>query len=645
MTALAGLWHFDGQPDVANSCSRMLAAQAVYGPQAGAQWSGSDVALGRRLMPFLPEDVFDRQPLIGGGGRYVLIADLRLDNREELVEALQIPPQQARGLCDAAVLLAAIERWEEACLDRILGDYAFVLWDSARRCLLLARDPMGQRPLCYHRGNKFFALASMPKGLHALPEVPRAPDEDSIAELVVLLPDFGTQTSFRGIERVEPGHVVAVTANHLAARRYWQPRRHTVVMRGPEEYGEALRGLLDQAVRCRLRGAQNVGAELSGGLDSGAVAATAARLLAPSGRKVVAFTAVPRAGYDDQAPRNRIVDEGPYAAATAALYANMEHVLIRSEGRSPLDDFDRSFFLFDGPPGGVSNLAWSFSMFDAVQERKLKVLLSGDVGNLGLSYNGLELLPELFSRGRWFRLWKEARALVSPGRMRWRGVLANTLGPWCPAAIWLWLNKIVSGYHWDVISHTAIHPRRFAELDFSSRARKRDMDFSYRPWKDGFSMRLWALRNFDPGNYKKGVWGGWHIDERDPLADVRLLEFCLAVPTEQFLSKGTQRSLALRALSDRLPKVVLEEPFRGLQAADWHESLTAQRERIAVEIDRLTACPPAAKVLDLPRLHRLVENWPTAGWERDEVIALYRYTLLRAICAGRFLSWTTGGNN
>jgi asparagine synthase (glutamine-hydrolysing) len=645
MTALAGLWRFDGRPDAAEGCARILASQQLYGPHAVAQWTASDVALGRRLMRVLPEDAFDRQPLIGGGGRYVLIADIRLDNRNELADALQISSSQSRNLCDAAILLAAIERWEESYFDRIVGDYAFALWDSVRRRLLLVRDPLGQRPLHYHRGNKFFAFASMPKGLHALSEVPYAPDEDRLAESLVLMPETGTQSFFRGIERVEPGHVVTITATSFCARSHWQPRRRTVALRGPQAYTDAIRELLDQAVRCRLRGAEDkVGADLSGGFDSGAVAATAARLMAGSGGRVIAFTAVPREGYEDCPPRNRLVDEGPYAAATAALYPNIEHVLIRSKDRSPLDGLDRAFFLCDRPRRNMANSVWGDSINDAARERKLKVVLNGAAGNLGLSYDGMELLPELLLAGRWFRLWREARALVAADRFRWRGVLANTFGAWCPAPVWAWLSRIVQGGDWDVTSYTAINPRRFAELDLRARARKCEMDFVYRPWKDGFSMRLWALRAGDPGNYNKGVLGGWHIDGRDPTADVRLLEFCLTVPTEQFLSNGIQRALARRALVDRLPKLVLENPRRGSQAADWHERLTAVRDRVQIELDQLDACPEAAQSLNLPRLHRLVDNWPTSGWGRPEVNFAYRYTLLRAIAVGYFLRRATRAN-
>src|SRR5262245_5725033 len=245
MTALAGLWRFDGRPDAAEGCERMLAAQSLYGPHHKAQWSDKMVAFGRRLFRVLPEDAFDRQPLIGGGGRYVLVADVRLDNREQLTEALGIPAPQARTLCDAAILLAAVERWDESCLERLVGDYAFAAWDATRRRLLLARDPLGWRPLHYHRGNQFFAFSSMPKGLHALPEVPYGPDEDRIAEFVALIPETGTQSYFLGIERVEPGHVTTVTKDQLVTRRHWQPNRRQIALGRPEEYSEALRELLD----------------------------------------------------------------------------------------------------------------------------------------------------------------------------------------------------------------------------------------------------------------------------------------------------------------------------------------------------------------------------------------------------------------
>jgi asparagine synthase (glutamine-hydrolysing) len=645
MTALAGLWHFDGRPDAAQNCARMLAAQEVYGRHDGAQWSDGDVALGRRLMRVLPEDNFDGQPLIGGGGRYILVADIRLDNREDLAAALGIPPLQASTLCDASILLAALERRGESCLERVVGDYAFAFWDGRRRRLLLGRDPLGQRPLHYHRSKRLFAFASMPKGLHALSEVPYAPNEERIAECLALMPETGSQSFFHGVERVEPGHLVWITLDGLTSRRHWQPSASRLELRRPEDYSETLRALLDQAVKCRLRGTGDVGVYLSGGLDSGAVASTAARLLANSDRRIVAFTGVPREGYDGPIPRNRIINEGPLAAATAALYPNIDHVLVPNEGGSPLNDLDRSFFLFDRPVvNGLAGAAWSNSFTHAVQKRKLKVILGGNLGNMGLSYNGLELLPELLSSGRWLHLLREARALVGSRRMRWRGVMANTLGPWCPENLWRWLNRKINGHSLEIGNYAALNPRRLAELDIVGRAKASNLDLSYRPWKNGLAMRLWALQRMDPGNFRKGGLGGWQLDHRDPTADVRLLEFCLSVPTEQFMRGGVQRSLARRALADRLPPEVLQEHRRGLQVADWHEDLTGARRHILDELGRLEQCAAASRALDLPRLHRLAENWPAGGWERDEVILPYRYALLRAIAVGHFLRRATGAN-
>jgi asparagine synthase (glutamine-hydrolysing) len=229
-------------------------------------------------------------------------------------------------------------------------------------------------------------------------------------------------------------------------------------------------------------------------------------------------------------------------------------------------------------------------------------------------------------------------------RMRWRGVLARTFGPWCPPTLWVWLHRLANGHALEVGNYTAIHPRLLAEFDFLARAKARNRDLVCRPWKDGFAMRLWGLRRRDPGNYRKGGLGLLQVDHRDPTADVRLLEFCLAVPTEQFLRDGIPRALARLALADRLPKQVLEEPRRGLPVADWHEDLTLARHQIADELNHLEACPAAATTLDLARLRRLTENWPSAGWEREEVSMPYSLALERAISTGHFLRRVTGGN-
>jgi asparagine synthase (glutamine-hydrolysing) len=622
----------------------MLAAQKIYGPQDERCWSDGPLALGRRLFRTVPEDVSDRQPLQSRDGQLTLVADVRLDNRDELITALGLTSGDARQKSDADLLLACLERWGEGACDRLVGDFAFALWDASAQKLLLARDFLGQRPLHYHRARGLFAFASMPKGLHALAEIPRAPDEQMVAEFLVLMPQSGPRSFFTDIARVEPGHIVTVTRNGVASRCYWQPQRPRAGRR-PGDYVEGLRHHIDQAVQARLRGANGaVGTNLSAGLDSAAVTATAARLLAPRGGRVVAFTAVPREGYSGPDPRYRFGDEGPLAAATVAMYPNIEHVRIRSSAVSPLDGNDRNFFLFDRPMLSPSNMTWISAINQAARERKLGVMLIGAMGNMSVSYNGLELLPELLRAGRLIELSRMASRLVGNSGMRWRGVLVQIFGPYAPMRLWQWANKTFLGHNQDVVAYSAIRAERLAELDFAEIARQRDLDFSYRPWRDGFAMRLWVMRRNDPGNMNKGMLAGWGIDRRDPLADRRLVEYCLSIPTEEYVAGGVQRALAKRALADRLPQSVLNEQKKGYQAADWHEGLTAARAEIAVELDRLATSNPAAKTLDLERMKRLVEDWPAAGWERAEISQPYRLALMRGISAGRFLRKASGAN-
>jgi asparagine synthase (glutamine-hydrolysing) len=645
MSAIAGIWRIAGGPEAAESCERMLSAQSIYGSYKSGVWSEGPVALGRRLAKLLPEDVYDDQPLIGAGGRYVLVADLRLDNRDEMIAMLAISATQAKSMCDAALLLAAIERWGPDCCGRLVGDYAFALWDAAERRLVLARDFLGGRPLHYFRGGGFVAVASMPKGLHALHEIPRAPDEERLAEFLTPMPGCGSATFFRDIEKVEASSIVTIDASGVRTRRHWQWSGRKLALSRSEDYVEGLRHHLDQAVRCRLRGANGaVAAHLSAGLDSSSVAATAARLLAPSGGKVVAFTAVPGAGYDLPAPKYKIGDEGPLAALTAAMHPNIEHVLVRSGHCSPLDGLDRSFFLYDCPVPNICNNVWESAIADEARRRKLTVLLTGQLGNMTLSYDGGELLAELVRARQWMQWGRAAAAIVRARHRRLRGVMAASVGPWLPPRLWLWFTRIFHGYNYEINRYSAIDPARLAELDLPARARARGFDFSQRPRKDGVAIRLRLLCRMDLGNYTLGTLGGWGLDMRDPTADRRLVEFCLSVPTEEFYKNGVPRALAKRALADRLPAEVLGAKARGLQAIDWHEGLTAARPQLAEEISRLEQIAPAERALDLKRMRRLVENWPSEGWHRPEVSQAYRVALLRGISTGHFIRRASGAN-
>jgi asparagine synthase (glutamine-hydrolysing) len=633
MSALAGVWRLDGAPGADADCARMLAALAPYGPHADAWRNEAEIALGRRLFRVLPEDRHDTGPVALPRGGW-LVADVRLDNRPELEGDLMIAPGQAPLMADPALLAAAWTRWGEGCLERLVGDYAVAVWDAGRRRLLLARDPFGHRPLNYHRGRGFFAFASMPVGLHVLTGTPPTPDEASLAAFLALRPEEGSATFFGGVERVEAGGLVIVDRSGVAAHRHYAPAIRPLRLATSGDYAEALREHLDQAVAAQLRGAERgVGAHLSSGWDSGAVAATAARLLAPQGGRVAAFTAAPRAGYAGPAPRGRHGDESPGAQAVAALYPNMDHVVVRGDARSPLADLDRDIALSGRPALNPCNHLWVNDLNATARARGLNVMLTGDFGNLGLSDDGQDALPELFLSGDWLRWWRLVRAVVGAGALSSAGALAASLEPAAPSFV-ATLRRLAGRPRSRPGAHSALPPGHWPRPTIGASARPVGRT----------ARRLAALIRLDPAAYGKAALAAYQIDMRDPLTDRRLVEFCLSIPVDRLIAGGRLRGLARLALADRLPASTLESATRGYQAVDWHEGLSSDRAAVEGDLERLARVPAGARLLDLERLRVLTARWPTGDWHRDEAIEDYRMALLRGLAAGRFLTRTLGVN-
>lgn len=632
MSAIGGVWRLDGAPSAADECARVLNAQAIYGPHASGQWNDGDLALGRRLFRLLPEDRYDTQPLIGASGA-ALVADIRLDNRADLQGELCVSAADARSLCDAGLLLAAWERWGEACFDHLVGVYAFAVWEPAKRRLILARDPLGQRPLHYHRTAGRLVFASMPAGVLTLADSPAAPDEARLTEFMAQVPYRGPRSFYRDVERVEPGTLLVFGQTSARTQTHWSPR-YSPGLGVRDDLVEALRAHLDQAVEAQLRGlSDTVGAHLSSGWDSTAVTATAARLVGSRGGRVVAFTAVPKVGAEWSAPKNRHGDEGRLAAIQADLFDNIEHVRVMSDGRSPLDGFDADDVLGGGPVLNPCNRVWASDIDRAARARGISVLLTGDYGNATLTYRGTDGLRDLAAGRRWTRWLRQARGLVRAGHLRWRGVFAASFEEVGPKALWAALRRLNGEWVAPPGAHSALRPAVWAEITKGTG-----------PSGDTFERRLSSLNLSDAGGYLKASLARWGVDLRSPLADRRLVEFCLSIPWEQIVADGAAPFLPQVVLADRVAPQVLCATTRGYQAVDWHVGLSSARAELEAELDRLEQWAPTAAILDLPRLRRLLRDWPKTGWEQQSAITNYRVALQRGVVAGRFARRVTGTN-
>ena len=613
----------------------MLNGQSHYGSKRALADAGP-IAFGRNLHPMLPEDAFDQTPL--SRGAFQFLADVRLDNRPELIAQLDQSQPQAARMADSALLFEALLKWGEAAVDRLVGEFAFALWDGNKQELLLGRDILGLRPLHYYRGNGFFAFASMPCGLHALDDVPYDVDMDFMVERLALIPPAGPKTYFKGINRVESGHIVHVSATDFRSATYWNPAGPGTTRLSDADYEEGLRSVLDQAVSSHLRGVGDVVAsQLSGGLDSSIVTATAARRF---DGKVIAFTAAPRAGFDAPAPGGALADESHLATATTQLYPNIEHVIIRNSGESPVEWLDRHFRYYQRPMPNVANAVWGQAIHRAARDRGANTILKGGMGNLTLSYSGIEWLPFLLSKGRVIEVVKQAAGLARKG-MPLIPLAAHILGPFTPAPIWNAVRKAIRKNS-GMMDFSAANRKHLDQIERTSSERK--WDLALRPQRDPWDIRVNEIRSADGGNAYKGVLGEWGLSVRDPMSDRRVIEFNLAVPYDQFLRGGVSRSLARRAFGDRLPNEVANSSRRGYQAADWYESLDRAKPAIEAEIESIMRCDDAGEAVDFEWLQECLSSWPEGEWQRDDVLRKYRLGLLRGVAAGHFIRKVKGTN-
>jgi len=322
---LSSMAHRGGVSLPASGRPSAILREAI-GHGQGASWADAHCGLGAQLLPRTPEDAFEAQPLQDPASGCVLVWDGRLDNRDELAAALESTPQ---AVPDSALVLKAFLRWQEGCAVRLLGDFAFAIWDPRQQMLFAARDPMGVRPLFYVAANDRLAFASEVRALLRIPGVDRSLDEVMVGEALLWWTSFPDveRTFFRAVRRLPPAHWLRWDAKGLRIERYWDidPRRE-LRYRRHEEYVQQYSALLRQAVACRLRANCPVAIFLSGGMDSSSVASLAGSISPAAGARAyhlqlagdenietqIASEVAQRAGiplYSDRLREENVLDE------------------------------------------------------------------------------------------------------------------------------------------------------------------------------------------------------------------------------------------------------------------------------------------------------------------------------------------------
>lgn len=366
MCGIVGVYGFDrDHPVDAELLVRQTDSIAHRGPDDGGVWVGNGVGLGHRRLSIIDLDG-GHQPLWDVEGRVGIVFNGEIYNYVELREELRGKGHQFATDSDTETIIHAYREWGEACVERFCGMFAFALIDTKTRQMLLARDPLGKKPLYYYRDRRRLIFASELKAILADPSVPRSVEPEAVVDFFAYNYVPGPGTILQNIHKLPAGHLMVVDGERFAVRQYWDVDFSKVDGRPPmSARANDITAMLDDAVRLRLRSDVPLGAFLSGGIDSSFVVAMMAKQLEqPVRTHTIGFS---EDGYDERA----------YARETAALFGT-EH-FERVVSVDALDVLDRLAWFYDEPFGDSSAVP-TYYLCGATRER-VTVALSGDGGD------------------------------------------------------------------------------------------------------------------------------------------------------------------------------------------------------------------------------------------------------------------------
>lgn len=655
MSAIGAIFERSGAPVDNDSIERMTSALRVHGAlrqqhrridnMAGCWTKGTE---------YTPEDRFEQQPIVDGDTIFLFTGFLTY--REDLFRALALEPSRLKSMSDSALAHAAWKKWGRDALLRIEGHWAFILLDVARQSLFAAKSPLKSPPLVYHDSPDLFAIASAPKGLFALSNIPREIDEVYIADALILNFEDSGRGYFKGVTTLPSGHSLEVTRESRKLEQYYElDDLEPVRFARDEDYIEALDALMRDSIKCSMRGFTTPATTVSAGLDSSTVAVYALEALERGvhgfTEPLLGFTHVPGKDWDGRVyGPGRIGDESGPVKALARMYPQFDVTFVDSEGLSVDHKLDDLIRLAEMPPFGWNNLHWGSEIARQVRAAGRNVLLGGASGNRTISFSNRNIHTKLLREGRWREMHRHLREMnIEQGMVK--RYLRFVLQPYLPAG----LSKMISRMRGDLghagfTAFSAINRDYAKDMRVLERAKDMGWDDSYSTIRSPQELRkrMTFNGNRDQGALMQLASETLHgVAHRDPLGCRRITEFCMSIPDEQYLNSGTDRWLARRLMKGRLPPEILNFSSRGRQSADWHSRFTRDIDRFRDEFERIADDPEMAKRFDVERVRNIFQTWPDktpldASDHPDYLVAMVG--LGRMFGMSRFINWVNGKN-
>lgn len=493
--------------------------------------------------------------------------------------------------------------------DRLLGDFAVAAWNPTRRELVCARDFVGVRPLAWtHRPGNLFAFASLPKGLVASGLAAGELDMVALGRLLAETYDTGDRTNFRDVFRLRAGCALLVTPQGVRDHRAFDPDPGQVGRRRISHADAAaeLRHLVEQAVICRLPAVGPVAAQLSGGLDSSAVAVIAARRLREQGRRLHALSLLPR---DWQTTEDK--GEQPYIASVLAQEPDIAWTWFHSMAADDPDFGDPDLLPLPLYLGFVEQSA------RAAAHAGADLLLSGAGGDEGPTYNGGNIHAALLRQGRWGPLPSALRALSKRrGHSLPRVVVDRLVRPllpdWTVARRWRYNGR-----------NPPLRLRQLQALELLRPALREQVAATLSPdpvWRNRPRDRVeMFVKSYVIGrnDYWSAIAARHGVAHSAPLLDRRIVDFILSLPLERFLADGFARQPYRTAMTGILPESIRTRTDKSAPTPDAMLNVARVKSGLLAQVTALRDSDAAALV-DLDAVAAII----TAAPELEEALML-----------------------
>ncbi|MBD7970803.1 asparagine synthase-related protein [Paenibacillus gallinarum] len=609
MSAIAGIYGFNGAPVYMEHGRLVMEALRKYPANQSATWNKEQVMLGCHAQWITEQSTHEVLPAYDPIRGLAITADAIIDNREELMEQLQVARNLRSEMTDSEILLLAYECWSEQMPEKLVGDFVFIIWDERKQTLFGARDFSGARTLYYHRNKEFFSFCTVINPLLSLPYIHKELNEIWLAEFLTISgvfepPDVSTSI-YKHIEQLPPSHTITIKNNQVYIDRY-HSLSNIVPLRlsSSQEYVEGFQEVFSNAVIARIqRTKQSVGAQLSGGLDSGSIASFAAKALKKDNRPLHTFSYVPEDGFVDWTPKRRLADERPLIRQTVQYVGNITEHYLNFNGRSSFSEIDDWIDIMESPYKFYDNTFWLRGIYEQANQRGISILLNGARGNYSISWgSAIDYYSKLMKKFNVLLLTKEVNQYsknIDVGRKRIYSMIGRKAFPLLDR-----LKPSLSTYDYPQVINTDF-AKRTGVYDKLSDSKFVDVGSALDQPADPLEARIRHFNSINIWNITGASRGKlslrYSVSSHDPTNDLRVIRFCLSTPFEQFVQGGVDRALIRRATKGYLPDTIrLNQRTRGVQAADTIYRMLDDWPVFIEELDQMVNDSRMQSILNMP---------------------------------------------